>query len=69
MNLFLQTAFFFLLGYGQQMYHDFKHPVMLKNASEFAAGEVCAQSVCFLKCDVIIKVFVQFVVLRSQPTE
>lgn len=51
------------------MYHDFKHPVMLKNASEFAAGEVCAQSVCFLKCDVIIKVFVQFVVLRSQPTE
>lgn len=40
-----------------------KISVMLKNASQFAVGGLCEQSVCFLKCDVIIRVFFQFVVL------
>lgn len=30
---------------------------------KFAVGGLCEQSVCFLKCDVIIRVFFQFVVL------
>ena len=36
---------------------------------KFAVGGLCEQSVCFLKCDVIIRVFFQFVVLWTKSTE